>query len=369
MSNFHKNINSLISTKKENMTLKTITEAEITYPFLWTLCDRTVLTASTTNYFSSFNLPFELDNFSSASTLSNYFPELQQLNVNKFVIGVIDRTQYSEYIDGRSLTIRVPQRGTIGTPVCGVTVVSSTYHVLEKTQNSPLLGNNVSFLFSDAINLPYTGTTDGGTNSASGYTTWNTSSYLQRPAAVSYSNLQTIDINSDQRSWALVKKAVAVPQSYPTNTNQGYNYDIPIGYVSLNKGFVVITHPDLVNNIPWGNGLINNVSSNPTSATTSIGFTATNTSNISFYDVNTEYITSVVCIALPGEFYFSNNETWDYASNLEEYQLGTNNFDNTYVTEIGLYNKNNELVSIAKLDRPKEKGYVGLLTFDLQINV
>jgi hypothetical protein len=367
-SNFHKNINSLISTKKENMTLKTVTESEITYPFLWTLCDRTILTANTTNYFSSFNLPFESDNFSSGSTLSNYFPELQQLNVDKFLIGTIDRSHYSEYIDGRSISLRVPQKG-VGNTVCGVTVVSSTYHTLEKSQNNPLLGNNVAFLFSDSINYPYTGTTDGGTNSASSVTTWNTSSYLQRPAAVSYSNLQSTDVNSDQRTWSNVRKAIGVPESYPTTTNQGYNYDIPIGYVSLNKGFIVITHPNLVNNVPWGLGLINNTTSNPTSATTNIGFTAVNTSNVSFYDVDTEYITSVVCIALPGEFYFSNNETWDYASNLEEYQLGTNNFDDTYVTEIGLYNKNNELVAIAKLDRPKEKGYTELLTFNLQINV
>lgn len=361
-SNFHKNVQSVISTRKETLTPVTIASATYT-DFLWTLVDRTDLTAWETNYTSSFNLPFESDAFSSASTLSLAYPELQHLNTNTFLLGVIHPDHYNEMIDGRSIVVTVPSGNT------RVTCVSSTYNVLSKSENNILLGKNIAFLFSDAINRPYTGTTDGGANSRATITSWSAATYLNRPAAVSYQNLQTSDINTDQRSWSSVKKAVNISQAYPTNTNQGYNYDIPVGFVALDKGFVVITHPYLTTGVTWSNGLLvrDTITTNTGGDTTNIGFSAN--SGISFYDIEVEYKTTVVTTALPNEFYFSNNPTWDFEANLDEYQLGGNNFTTTYVTEIGLYNRNDELIAIAKLDRPKEKGYTGVMTFSLQIDV
>lgn len=242
--------------------------------------------------------------------------------------------------------------------------------MLSKSEDNALLGRNIAFLFCDTINLPYTGYTDGGSNSRATVTSWSASSYLDRPAAVSYQNLQSTDINTDQRPWANVSKAVQMPQTYPTTTNQGYNYDIPVGFISLDKGFVVITHPAIVTAVTWTAGLLvrgASVTSNTGGTTTTIGFSAN--SAISFYDIDVEYKTTVVTTALPGEFYFSNNPTWDFEANLNEYQLGSNNFTTTYVTEIGLYNKNDELIAIAKLDRPKEKGQTGVMTFSLQIDI
>lgn len=358
-SNFHKPVTSVISTRKETLTQTTV-PSNVAGGFVWTLVDRQNLTADTTNYTTSFNLPFELANFSSASTLSLAYPELQQLNVRKFIIGVIEDTYYSEMIDGRSVTVTVPQTGTTKT------LLSSTYNVLQKSEDNVFLGKNVAFLFCDAINLPFTGTTDGGSNSRADVESWSASSYLNRPAAVSYQNLQPIDINSDNRtSW---KKAVNVPNVYPTNSNQGYNYDIPVGFVALDKGFVVITHPDIVLAMNWSAGTLGGGgSANSAGLTTNIGFASN--SQVTFYDISIEYRTNVVTAALPGEFYFSNNPTWNYAHNLQEYQLGTNNYDDTYVTEIGMYNINDELIAVAKLDRAKQKGFTGLLTFNLQIDV
>ncbi len=365
-SNFHKNVDNVISTRRETLTHVTVGSSTAT-DFLWSLVNRNDLAAWETNFTSSFNLPFQDEAFSSASTLSLAYPELQQLNTDTFLLGVIHPDHYSETIDGRSIVVTVPQ-GTGGSAT-GITCLSSTYNVLSKSENNILLGKNIAFLFADTVNRPYTGTTDGGANSRATIRSWSAASYFDRPAAVSYQNLQTSDINTDQRSWASVKKAVQMPQTYPTNTNQGYNYDIPVGFVALDKGFVIITHPALVTGITWTDGLLvrDTITSNSGGETTDIGFSAN--SGISFYDIEVDYKTTVVTTALPGEFYFSNNPTWDFEANLAEYQLGSNNFTTTYVTEIGLYNVNDELIAIAKLDRPKEKGYIGVMTFSLQIDV
>ncbi len=367
-SNFHKNVQSVISTRKETLTSTSVDSTAIT-GFLWSLVTRTDLTEWKTNFTSSFNLPFEEDAFSSGSTLSLAYPELQQLNTDTFLLGVIHPDHYNEYIDGRSIVVTVPQGS--GGSFTGRTCISSTYNVLSKSEDNALLGKNVCFLFCDAINKPYTGFTDGGSIDRSSVTSWSASSYLDRPAAVSYQNLQALDINTDQRSWTSVRKAVPMPQVYPTGTNQGYNYDIPVGFVALDKGFVIITHPAIVSAVTWTQGIVfaagGGSSANAGNSTTHIGFSAN--SSISFYDVDVEYKTTVVTTALPGEFYFSNNPTWDFETNLNEYQLGSNNFTTTYVTEIGLYNRNDELIAIAKLDRPKAKGQTGVLTFSLGIEV
>lgn len=365
-SNFHKPVQSLTSTRREILTSTTVNPASVPSESLfWSLVTRTDVTDWETNYTTSFNLPFERNAFSSASTLSLSYPELQHLNVDSFLIASIHPSHYNEMIDGRSVVVNVPNSSS------SIICVSSTYNTLLKSEDNVLLGKNVAFLFSDSINLPYTGTTDGGSIDRSSITSWSASSYLDRPAAVSYQNLQSTDINSDSRLWSGVNTAVHVPQAYPTNTNQGYNYDIPVGFVALDKGFIVITHPTLVTGVTWTVGQIltdgTTWSTNAGGLTTNVAFSAN--SNVSFYDIDVEFKTTVVTTALPGEFYFSNNPTWDYESNLSEYQLGSNNFTTTYVTEIGLYNRNNELIAIAKLDRPKEKGYTGVLTFSLQIDV
>lgn len=364
-SNFQKPIQSVISTKSETATLQQVSSSGLVY----TQCVRTGLTTTEANYFVSFNLPYQAGDLASGDTLATAFPELYQLNVDKIVIAPIPRAYYNEMIDGRSITFTVPQYGATDTNWSAKTIVSSTYNTLEKRSENALLGKNVAFLFCDEINLPYTGQTDGGAISKAAQTTWNTASYLDRPAATSYQNLQTsLDINTDQRLWANVKLAVNVPEIYPTTTNQGYNYDIPVGFAALDKGFMVLTHPNIINNIPWASGNTYPAgAANTASATTEIWFSSG--SSVSFYDLNISYKTSVVCMALPGEFYFTNNPTWNFAENLQEYTLGTNNYDSTYVTEIGLYNKNEELIAVAKLDRAKEKGYIGVLTFTLELDV
>jgi hypothetical protein len=358
----YKPVTSTISTRQETSALKVIPASGLTY----SLCDRDSLTEKNTNYFVSFNLPVSYSALASGSTLALSNPETFQVNVDKVVVTPIPREYYSEIIDGRSITFTVPQ--VAGMSMSSKTIVSSTYTTLQKKQTNAFLGNNLAFLFCDEINLPYTGTTGGG-NSHSGNTTWNTPAYSNRPAAVPYSILiPSSDVNTDKRPFSAQNQAITVTSTYPTNTNQGYNYDIPVGIACLDKGFMILTHPKIVNNIPWDQGfeeITNNA--NSLSGTSNIYFNTN--SSINFVDININYITAVVCIALPTEFFFTNNPSWDIAKNAQEFNNNTNNYDPLYITEIGLYNIKNELIAIAKTSEPVQKNYTDIINFSLEIDV
>jgi hypothetical protein len=363
-SSFYKPVTSTISTRQENSTFINLNGSGLSY----SLCNRNIGTDKNTNYFMSFNLPVTYSAFSSGSTLALSHPETLQINVDKIVIIPIPREYYSEIIDGRSITLKIPQLSG-ATDMSAKTIVSSTYSTLQKKDNDVFLGNNLAFLFSDDINLPYTGRT-GGAISHSATSTWNPTVFTDRPAAIPYSDLASIDIFTDKRPNSAIKYATPIPSTYPTNTNQGYNYDIPVGFACLDKGFFIITHPDIVNNMPWSQGyeqITNNL--NTLSGTNNIYFSDTTKSDTTFLDINVNFKTSVVCIGLPGEFYFTSNPSWDLNKNAQEFNNGTNNFDSLYMTEVGLYNRNSELIAIAKLSEPVEKTYTNLLTFNLDIDV
>lgn len=361
-----KPVTSTISSRQEQITFTGMNGSELVF----TLCDRTETTSTEANYFSSFGLPYEYNALSSGSTLATQYPEIYQLNRDRIVIMPIPKQNYSELIDGRSITMKVPQlSGTTG--VSAKTIYSSTYTTLTKVDNNPILGGNIAFLFSDEINRPYTGNTNDGQFSNSGNTTWGVGlNYTARPAAVSYADLGNIDVNTDSRPWSAVSLANGVTEEYPTNTNQGYNYDIPLGFVALDKGFIIFTHPSIVDNIPWslGQSQITDVP-NTTSGTTNIYFSASPTSNMSYVDISINYKTTVVCLALPQEFYFSNNPSWDFLYNYNELLNQTNGFESVFVTEVGLYNRINELVAVAKISEPLEKTYTNIINFTLNIDV
>lgn len=365
-SSFFKPVTSTISTRQETSAFKNLNGSGLSY----SLCDRTIGTEKNTNYFMSFNLPVQASLLASGSTLALNNPEILQVNTDSIVIIPIPREYYNEFIDGRSITFKVPQVSG-ATDMSAKTVVSSTYSTLQKKDNDILLGNNIAFLFCDEINKPYTGTTNGGNIIHTGNTTWNAIPFTSRPAAVPYSDLvPASDINTDKRPFNTVNFAVPVTSTYPTNTNQGYTYDIPVGFVCLDKGYMVITHPTIVRGMPWAQGVeqVTNIV-NTLSATTNIYFTSTTKSDLTFLDVNINYKTSVICIGLPGEFYFTNNPSWDLNKNAQEFNNGTNNFDSVSISEIGMYNRNMELIAIAKLSEPVEKTYTNIITFNLDIDV
>jgi hypothetical protein len=263
---------------------------------------------------------------------------------------------------------------------------SSTYSSDKplKSESNVLLGDNVVFLFSDSINRPFSGyTVDemGTRTSLSTRTTWepDTTNFLRRPAAISYSEVKGTSLsngfNTDTRTpWY----SVAVPSNYPEN-RAGYNYDIPVGFAILDKGILVITHTGITQNFPWAYGynyISNTTAGSTLSGRTNIYFTGTTngtdkSSVLTFKDINTSFKTSAVCLAMPKEFYISNNHTWNREKALTELnsQSGIVSLDPVYVTEIGMYNGLGELISVAKLSEPVEKTYINILTFNIDIEM
>ena len=365
MNQYLKPIQNPVSTRQEVRTSVSIVGSGLTY----TLCDRTDLIDYQSNYFSSFNLPYNASALPTGSTFSLLKPELQQLNVDKIIITPLPSGYYNQIIDGRTITLSTPQIS--GTGLSAKTIVSSTYTTLDKTQTSELLGTNIAFLFCDEINTPYTGTTLNGAYMHSA-TTWNPlTSFVDRPPAVSYIELSQNDIFTDKRSYSGVNLAVNVPQGYPSVTNQGYNYDIPVGFVALDKGWIVYTHPKIVNNIPFNLGYNtgNTLNTGPTSATTDIYFLDNTNSAIAFEDINIQYKTSYIALVLPGEFFISTNPSWDTAKNYLEQINSTNGYDAVSISEIGMFNSKEEMIAVAKLDRPLSKNYGDLVTITLDINI
>jgi len=383
-------VNSSTAIRKEVTTRKSLSGSEIAY----TLADRTDTNSKYAHYFSSFNMPHKASNtvFYSGDTITKANPQLFQLNVNRIVVISISENDYSEYIDGRSIKIVVPQWGN-----SGKTIVSSFYSDrlrTSKISDSPIQyfgPNNVAFLFSDDVNKPYSGTTEYAHVNRSSITTWEpTVDFRDRPSAVAYPEIKTVDYNTDLRPWSTVNLAVSVNQAYPKATSLdvslGYNYDIPVGFVCLDKGFIILTHPSIVNSIPWvsgstiyeggygatnaGENIINGSNAGATSGTSRIVFTGTTpASTLTYDDISIRYLTSVVCIAMPGQFFISKNPSWPLSRNLAEITNHTTNFDSIFVTQVGLYNVHAQLIAVAKLDRPVEKTYDGLITFNLEIDI
>ncbi len=384
-------VNSITSIRKEVATWTSLSNSQISY----TLADRTDVSSRYGHYFATFNMPHKRSNsvFYSGDTMAKSNPELFQLNVDKIVVIPISENYYSEYIDGRSITLKVPQNGNTYK-----TIISSFYSDklrTAKVSDSPIKyfgPNNVAFLFSDDINKPYTGTTENGTVSHDKVTTWDpTTDYRDRPSAVAYNpEIKDLDFNKDQRPWTSVKLAVSVYQSYPRTDSSigsvagGYNYDIPVGFACLDKGFIVLTHPDIIDNIPWtsgstvyepgyidtgaGTNIIKGSNAGATSGTSRIVFTSV-TSTLTYQDISIRYVNSVVCIAMPGEFFISKNPTWPLSRNLAEISNNTTNFDSIFINQIGLYNIHEQLIAVAKIDRPVEKTYDGMLSFALEIDI
>ena len=157
-SRFTKKVDSYVALQRESSKIQSLSEETLKF----TLCDRDNLSDKKGNYFMSFNLPFKTSQFPTASRVSEVFPELQQLNVDQIIITPISANDYSEFIDGRTVTMRVPVSGSSNpTLLSGVTLVSSTYTAVKplKYESNILLGDNIVFLFSDDINKPYSGKT------------------------------------------------------------------------------------------------------------------------------------------------------------------------------------------------------------------
>ena len=330
------------------------------------------------NYFTSFNLPISDNQITSGSSLCMLYPELFQMITDRFVLIEFPKTAITEFIDARSVELEFIYSNSL----IPTKLYSSTYTGMDASkygERSPLVGDNIAYLFSDSFNRPYSGlciNEFSNVISRSAVTSWNpTGQYKDRPGAISYREVQTNVSCLDTDGRASVLYSNSVTTGYPSyiGTGLGYNYDIPLGYVSLDRGFAIITHKHLVDNFifqypginPDGFGQDGQIISGTFDVNYDRVYFTGRTLNVSFTTLTQQCQTSVACSALINEFYISNNRTWDRA--IASNSIG--DIPPVQITEAGFYNAFGELIGISKFSEPVEKNQNDILTFDFNIDI
>lgn len=274
-----------------------------------------VNTDTLTNLFHSFDLPITSTDFNlfTGKTLNvgglqdTAYSGLAQTKI--LVIGIGDN-EYSEIIDGKSIKLDLETTASTFS-------VYSTYErntrsvglldsdITDTSNNIRVFGPNRALLFSDGVVRP-----NGGDATKS----WSTGYATNKP----------FSINGKER------------YNFTTNDNLSLTADTPVGIAYLDKGFLVITEPTIVNDFVIGD---------PTSTGTTINYN----------HGRTVVSQSITCLAKRGEFGTSTNKTW-------------NNGDIPRITELGLYDNSNELIAIGKLNGTYYKPFDDMVAFNVKID-
>lgn len=278
--------------------------------------DRTLLnTDPLTNLYYSFNLPLNSGDdykFTGITNSRGGFSDtaLSGIAQSKILVFGIENSQYGEIIDGKTVRVYVQGTTTLFTLYSTfqntgqlLTVQDANYS--EQSTSTSSLGKNIAFLFSDDIQTP-----NGGDPTLS----WSTG----------YGTVKPFSVNNKQLF------------NLMTNTNIGKTADTVVGIAYLDKGFIVITHPTILNDFDAS--------------------ALTDWAQITCDSLSTSVIQNVTCIANRGEFGNSTNPT--YRS------------DNTpRISEIGLYDTDGDLIAIAKTDRHVIKNVNEFLALGVKFQV
>jgi hypothetical protein len=290
----------------------TVSGSNLTYSVI----NRTDYTTDAkTNLYYSFGLPITDANFttftSTTSTTNGYAnTAFSGFAVNKIIAIAINNSTYGELIDGKTLKIDLPTSAGTYTIYSTYQTNSQSTIILDNQINdsynpfSTQFGLNVSMLVSDNILTP-----NGGNGSLS----WATGYNLNRPFS----------------------QGAKSTYNYKTNSNLSLTADTLVGISYLDKGFIVITNPTIVNNY------------------TASAATAT---TLSFNSVSTDVYQVISCVADRGEFGTTTNPTFETG-------------DIPRISEIGLYDDIGNLIAIAKTDRQINKNINEFLAFSVKISV
>jgi hypothetical protein len=201
-----------------------------------------------------------------------------------------------------------------------------------------------------------------------------------------------------------------------------YNLDECIGFVALDKGFVVITHPKVVDsyfrNVFGGtisksataslanafktydiNGTLSTATSRDNVMTdpnrmivtkntsdqiiwdstqfvfTGITGSSSVSSDMQYISYNTEKSLNIVCLASSDEFFKSTNDTakeltaTSVASDFTNFKSDTQNLYPVIVTSLGIHDANGNLLAICKPTQPVKKYWYDVVSFNVKIRL
>lgn len=266
------------------------------------------------NLFYTFGLPCDaasLTHFTGTTFanggLSN--TALSSLSNGTIAIISIDNAYYGELIDGKSVSVTIDT--VLGSRTLystfenkGTSTITEDATFVETSETAATIGDNIAFLFCDAIKTP------NGQETSS----WG----------VGINNFKPFSQNNKQLF------------NMVTDSNVGHVADTAVGVVYLDKGLIVITHPQIANNY--------------------FPYTHSASTVVNYSSVATAVSQNITCIAGRGEFGFSNNNTFTIT-------------DVPRITEIGLYDAEGDLIAIAKSDRHIIKPVNQFLSFGVKITL
>ena len=331
------------------------------------------------NLYTSFNLPTTCAQTQSY-TSTWYANGMSGLNQDDVIVVSVGATTYGETMDGRTIKVRVPDIAN-----SAYTLYSSYYEPQpfasdNSTQASyfgnPILrGNvagqpsiassNVAFLFNDRIKRP----TLAATNTS--ITSWS-DGWQENVIPNGYT-----DGSTDNFRFTDVVSSSNQPKAYAQSA------DLPVGIAYLDKGFYVITDPEIVGRFCFSCGTLSpgvGYPSIPGALSASTGFTqlyfsaGTSASSV-HYSFEKEWVLTINVVADSGEFYVTENQT---ASPAESPYYGAGGYDtgmqyktpfgqveaiwdmsdvtSLFITKIGLYDGQDNLLAIGYPNEPIEKG-------------
>ena len=272
-----------------------------------------ISTDSLVNLFYSFSLPLSSQDdykFTGVTFANGGYSDtaLSGLSQNEIVVIALDNTQIGELIDGKAIKLEIttllPQSYTIYSTYqnSGLPIANQDANYTDTAATTQFLGPNIALLFSDTIQKP---NNDSTLSWATGYGT--------------------------VKPFGLNKKSL---YNFTTNTNFGEYADIPVGVAYLDKGFIVLTHPDIV----------------------SFFDTTSTATTVTLNSVSSNVVQNITCVVNRGEFGNSTNPT---------FQID----DTPRISEVGLFDTDNDLIAIAKLDRQLVKNVNEFLALSIKIVV
>lgn len=271
-------------------------------------------TDTLTNLFYSFGLPKssnELITFTGLSSFQGGYNDtaLSGLSSDKALVISLKSSEYGEIIDGKLLKIDLTTTASSYT-IYGtfenqnVPLTNYNNQIVETSPSLNVFGNNRVLLFSDNIAKPNLDPTKS----------WST-------------------------GYATTKPFSSIPQketwNYVTNSALSLTADTPVGIAYLDKGFIVITDPTIVNDFDL------------------TGVTSTATT-IEFNSVNSAISQQITCIADRNTFVNSSNSTFTTG-------------EIPRITEIGLFDATGNLIAIAKTNRTYYKSANEIVVFNVLI--
>jgi len=271
-------------------------------------------TDSLVNLYYSFGLPLNATqdyNYTGLTYANGGYSDttLSGLAQTKILVFGIKNTSYGECLDGKTVKLELPTSAGTYTIYStfqnkGISSSVEDANIRDTSVVTASIDANIALLFSDDIMTPH-----GGSGSLS----W----------ATGYNSVKPFSNNGKQF------------YNLQTDSNLGQSADTMVGIAYLDKGFIVITHPQIVADYD---------------STTASAAVAT------FDSVSTSVFQNITCIAGRGEFGGSTNPTFTSS-------------DVPRISELGLYDNLGNLIAMAKTDRHVTKNVNEFKAFSVKITL